>query len=73
MEFQQLVRFRRSIRRFAALPVEKETLEKLVDAARYAPSADFTRPSAPDARRSRAGCIGWDIPDRRCARCTIAV
>lgn len=44
MEFQQLVRFRRSIRRFAALPVEKETLEKLVDAARYAPSAGNGQP-----------------------------
>ena len=44
MEFQQLVRFRRSIRRFAALPVEKETLEKLVDAARYAPLTEAVMP-----------------------------
>ena len=44
MEFQQLVRFRRSIRRFAPLPVERETLEKLVDAARYAPSAGNGQP-----------------------------
>lgn len=44
MEFQQLVRFRRSMRRFADRPVEKETLEKLVDAARYAPSAGNGQP-----------------------------
>ncbi|MCC9078916.1 nitroreductase family protein [Litorilinea aerophila] len=42
--FWTLIRGRRSIRRYQARPVERETLLKLLDAARWAPSAHNRQP-----------------------------
>lgn len=42
--FQQLVRSRRSIRRFLARPVEREEILTCIEAARLAPSADNVQP-----------------------------
>jgi nitroreductase len=42
--FLELVKKRRSIRRFKADPIPKETVEKIIEAARYAPSAANSQP-----------------------------
>ena len=39
MELEQAIRTRRSVRKFAAKPVEREKIEACVEAARLAPSA----------------------------------
>lgn len=44
MEYEELIHKRCSIRKFAARPVEKEKLEKIVEAARIAPSAVDKQP-----------------------------
>lgn len=44
MEAFDAIKKRRSIREFDSKPVEKETLEKIVDAARFAPSARAVEP-----------------------------
>ena len=43
MEFEQVVRSRRMVRHFKPDPVERETLERILDLARRAPSAGFTQ------------------------------
>jgi len=42
--FLELVKSRRSIRRFKPQPVPKETIEKILEAARYTPSAGNSQP-----------------------------
>jgi nitroreductase len=44
MTFQQLVKNRRSIRRYLEKPVEKEKILACIEAARLAPSADNVQP-----------------------------
>ena len=44
LDFQELVKTRRSIRRFQQRPVEKEKIKKCVEAARFAPSAEHVQP-----------------------------
>lgn len=39
MNFTELVKYRKSVRNWADRPVSRETIEKIVDAARFAPSA----------------------------------
>lgn len=43
MDFPQLVRSRRMVRRYSAAPVDPHLLEELVDLARRAPSAGFSQ------------------------------
>jgi ferredoxin len=40
----QFLRSRRSIRRFKDKPIEKETIQRLIEAGRYAPTAVSVRP-----------------------------
>ena len=42
-DFLELVKNRRSFRRFKSDPVPKETLEKVLEAARLPPSAGLSR------------------------------
>ncbi len=44
MEFINLVNQRQSVRKYADRPVEKEKLEKCLEAARLAPSASNSQP-----------------------------
>lgn len=44
MTFQQLVKNRRSIRRYLEKPVEREKILTCIEAARLAPSADNVQP-----------------------------
>ena len=44
MEFSEVVKKRRSIRRYKDAPVPKETIEKILEAARIAPSAGHRQP-----------------------------
>lgn len=44
MEYEELIRKRCSIRKFAKRPVEKEKLEQIIEAARIAPSAVDKQP-----------------------------
>ena len=44
MEYEELIRKRCSIRKFAQRPVEKEKLEQIIEAARIAPSAVDKQP-----------------------------
>lgn len=44
MEAIEILKTRRSIREFTDRPVEKEKLEKMVDIARYAPTANNVQP-----------------------------
>ena len=46
MELMEAIRSRRSVRSYAATPVERVTLEKLIDAAVLAPSASNSQPWA---------------------------
>lgn len=43
MEFEQVVRKRRMVRHFTDETVDRETLERIIELARYAPSAGFTQ------------------------------
>lgn len=43
MEFSEVVRKRRMVRHFSPEPVPAETVERLLDLARHAPSAGFTQ------------------------------
>jgi nitroreductase len=44
MDFERLVQVRRSTRQYEGRPVEKEKIEKCLEAARLAPSAHHTQP-----------------------------
>ena len=43
MEFAEVVRKRRMVRHFTSDPVPRETVERMLDLARHAPSAGFTQ------------------------------
>jgi nitroreductase len=43
MEFAEVVRRRRMVRHFTPEPVPRETIERMLDLARHAPSAGFTQ------------------------------
>src|SRR5512136_1688920 len=43
MEFQDVVRKRRMVRHFTTEPVEAETIQRILELARHAPSAGFTQ------------------------------
>src|SRR5438270_1569298 len=43
MEFHDVVRRRRMVRRFAQRPIEPEVLRRVLEAARHAPSAGFSQ------------------------------
>ncbi len=73
--FLDLCRRRRSVRRFAERPVEREKLEYCLEAARLAPSADNKQPARwavfddPEARTALAEAVftGVYSPSRRFA------
>lgn len=44
MEILDLIKSRRSVRKFKGQPVEREKILKCIDAARYAPSAEHSQP-----------------------------
>jgi nitroreductase len=46
MEFSEVVRKRRMVRHFTGQPVPRETIERILDMARHAPSAGFTQGQA---------------------------
>ncbi|MCK5735860.1 MAG: nitroreductase family protein, partial [Spirochaetaceae bacterium] len=39
MNITELIKYRKSVRAWADKPVDDETVEKIIDAARFAPSA----------------------------------
>ena len=43
MEFSDVVRRRRMIRRFDQRPVDRETIDRIIDVGRRAPSAGFSQ------------------------------
>jgi nitroreductase len=43
MEFEEVVRKRRMVRHFTPEPIPRETIERMVDLTRHAPSAGFTQ------------------------------
>jgi len=65
MEFSEVVRRRRMVRRFSDAPVEREVIERIAASAQRAPSAGFSQGQRlivvtdPELRR-RAGIIGGD-------------
>jgi nitroreductase len=64
MEFTEVVLKRRMVRHFTDEPVPAETIERLVELARHAPSAGFTQGQAfvvvtdPDTKRAIAALCG---------------
>jgi len=61
-----LVRTRRSIRNYQAQPVPREIFERIIDAARWAPSAKNSQPvhwlvveSAAEVKRLAGLCVDW--------------
>lgn len=64
MEFSEVVRKRRMVRHFTPEPVPPETLDRLLDLARHAPSAGFTQGQSfvvvtrPDLKREIARLCG---------------
>lgn len=64
MEFSEVVRKRRMVRHFAPEPVPPETIDRLLDLARHAPSAGFTQGQSfvvvtrPDLKREIARLCG---------------
>jgi len=64
MEFSEVVRKRRMVRHFTEEPVPRETIERILDAARHAPSAGYTQGQAfvvvtqPDLKRGIAALCG---------------
>lgn len=44
MDFSELIKIRQSVRRYSDKPVEKEKIEKCLEAARLAPSASNSQP-----------------------------
>ena len=43
MEFPEVVRKRRMVRHFAADPIDPAAIDRILDAAKHAPSAGFTQ------------------------------
>ena len=80
-EFLQLCRARKSVRRFADRPVEREKIELCLEAARRAPSADNMQPwrfivfDDPEkkARLTEAVCHGVYAPSKRFADAPVLV
>lgn len=64
MEFTDVVRKRRMVRNFTEEPVSRETIERILDLARHAPSAGFTQGQSfvvvtqPDLRKEIAKLCG---------------
>lgn len=65
MDVFDAIRGRRSVRRYASRPVERELIEKVVDAGRWAPSSGNTQPvevvavTDPEKRRVMAEVSGY--------------
>ncbi|MEM2964238.1 MAG: nitroreductase family protein [Candidatus Bathyarchaeia archaeon] len=65
MDALEAIRRRRSVRRFKPDPIPKETIEKLVDAGRWAPSGmnvqpwEFIAVTNPETRRRIAGITDY--------------
>lgn len=65
MEALQAIRTRRSIRKYKADPVAEEELEKILDAGRWAPSANNSQPwkfivlSDSELKARLAGALTW--------------
>ena len=80
-EFLKLCRARKSVRRFADRPVEREKIELCLEAARRAPSADNMQPwrfivfDDPEkkARLTEAVCHGVYAPSKRFADAPVLV
>ena len=81
MELMELIRARRSVRRYAATPVERATIEACIEAARLAPSAENTQPwrfvvvDDPEvkARLAKAAFSGVYRPTRFAAKAPVIV
>jgi nitroreductase len=81
MELMDLIRARRSVRRYADRPVERALIEQCLEAARLAPSAENTQPwrfivvDDPDARErlARAAFSGIYRPTRFAAKAPVIV
>jgi nitroreductase len=64
MEFSEVVRKRRMVRHFTGEPVPRETVERILDMARHAPSAGYTQGQAfvvvtqPDLKKQIADLCG---------------
>lgn len=74
MEFRDVVRHRRMVRRFDQRPVPRETIDKIIDVGRRAPSAGFSQGlellvmDSPETvaefwRLTDAPEVGWDPDD----------
>jgi nitroreductase len=65
MDAMDALRGRRSVRVYQERPVPREVIEKIIDAARLAPTANNIQPwefvvvTDPDARRKIAGLTDW--------------
>ena len=55
MEFEQLIRERYSVRKFDAVPVEEEKLQKIMEAGRLAPTGHNSQPQRVYVVRSEEG------------------
>ena len=77
-DFFALVKTRRSVRRFKSGPVPRETVEKILEAARYAPSGGNSQPwefvvvEDPDMKKALSKSIGLQIREEVKADPTIA-
>jgi nitroreductase len=66
MEFSTVVRKRRMVRHFTPEPVDPEAIQRMLDAARHAPSAGFTQGQSfvvvtePETKRAIARLCGED-------------
>ncbi len=66
MEFSEVVRGRRMVRRYDGRPVDPAALDRILEAASRAPSAGFAQGQSfvsvtdPELRRGVAGCCGED-------------
>ncbi len=61
-QLMELIKTRCSIRAFREKPLEKETIEKIIDGARFAPSGHNLIGIPPENRMYGALALGYQIP-----------
>ncbi len=65
MDILDLIKTRRSIRRYTADPISEQEINKILEAGRWAPSASNSQPwkfivlRGPEARKKLAGALPW--------------
>ena len=65
MDILEIIKTRRSIRRYESTPVSKEELDKILEAGRWAPSADNSQPwrfialRSQEVRKKLADMLTW--------------